>query len=515
MSTVLERAMVQVAAKDGVAIDMETDTEERKTRLNHIWVQCSSGHAWEPSIYNLANGHWCPHCAKNAPRNIGQMQELAASRSGQCLSAVYSTGDLTWKCAFDHTWTATANNVSKHKSWCPKCHINIGEELTRATFQEVFPEHNFERTQAVPWMEKLELDGYNEELQLAFEYQGVQHYKRVDYFQQTEEDFKSQQARDARKRQLCEANGCTLLEIPYTIKHGDVRAHVRSLLAALPQPRPIAESTESDIEFYNRVRVKNSGNTKQFKRATDIIAKKGGTCRSTTYLGYRGPLLVTCGKGHQFETTLESIDQAPSRGPRFCPDCGGTKRQTDDVIQALVSPFGYTLTEMVSRTGKDGRSRRFFTGTCPYKHPVDMSWDNMKPGPTGLKEGCSTCSKQNKGSHLRQNGEQWGVDHNLTLIDIYGNENTKYHWICNDDHEFTAKLKTMKDRTAKGGIACPHCDLVVFGIKHDLTLVTPWTDTTGPTDKLHWICNKCDTVVVLSKNTMGRRNVMCERCVDV
>lgn len=64
-------------------------------------------------------------------------------------------------------------------------------------------------------MEKLELDGYCEELKLAFEYQELQHFENMEYFHRNEDSFQKQQERDKKKIKLCEDNGITLVEIPY------------------------------------------------------------------------------------------------------------------------------------------------------------------------------------------------------------------------------------------------------------------------------------------------------------
>ena len=50
----------------------------------------------------------------------------------------------------------------------------------------------------------LELDGYCSTLLLAFEYQGIQHYRSDHYFHNGKErGFESQQARDRLKVELC------------------------------------------------------------------------------------------------------------------------------------------------------------------------------------------------------------------------------------------------------------------------------------------------------------------------
>ena len=62
----------------------------------------------------------------------------------------------------------------------------------------------------------LELDCYNEELKLAVEYNGSQHYNYIPFFHKNKEAFYNQKYRDELKRIRCKELGITLIEIPYT-----------------------------------------------------------------------------------------------------------------------------------------------------------------------------------------------------------------------------------------------------------------------------------------------------------
>lgn len=92
------------------------------------------------------------------------------------------------------------------------CRLSI-ETLTGCKFRSVYP----------IWLKNpltdrsLELDGYNEKLSIAFEYQGQQHYSQVKRFQPTEDKFQMQIFRDQVKKSLCDEHGITLIIIPYTI----------------------------------------------------------------------------------------------------------------------------------------------------------------------------------------------------------------------------------------------------------------------------------------------------------
>jgi hypothetical protein len=64
------------------------------------------------------------------------------------------------------------------------------------------------------WLGRQHLDIFVPDLKLAFEYHGAQHYQPVEYFG-GERGFEEGQKRDARKRDLCKANGVTLVEIKH------------------------------------------------------------------------------------------------------------------------------------------------------------------------------------------------------------------------------------------------------------------------------------------------------------
>lgn len=79
----------------------------------------------------------------------------------------------------------------------------------------------------------LELDGYNEDLHLAFEFNGIQHYKFPNRFHKSEEEFKNQVRRDLFKREACEAAGISLIVIPYSIPKSDIPKYIQDKIDEL------------------------------------------------------------------------------------------------------------------------------------------------------------------------------------------------------------------------------------------------------------------------------------------
>lgn len=73
----------------------------------------------------------------------------------------------------------------------------------------------------------LELDCYNEDLRIALEYNGKQHYTYTPHFHKSKKDFFSQVHRDDWKRSRCRELGIRLIEIPYWVIDVDLEDYIR------------------------------------------------------------------------------------------------------------------------------------------------------------------------------------------------------------------------------------------------------------------------------------------------
>jgi hypothetical protein len=74
------------------------------------------------------------------------------------------------------------------------------------------------------------LDGYNKDLKLAFEYNGVQHYKFSPKFHKSMKDFEDQIKRDSDKKIMCKKANVTLIEIPYTVVYKNLDTYIKKEL---------------------------------------------------------------------------------------------------------------------------------------------------------------------------------------------------------------------------------------------------------------------------------------------
>jgi hypothetical protein len=100
-------------------------------RTNLQW-QCENDHTWWARPHNIKNGTWCPYCAGKAPLTIEEMHRIAKSKGGKCLSKEYrgSNTKLKWQCKEDHVWENTPSHIKNRNQWCPIC----AREKRRKTF---------------------------------------------------------------------------------------------------------------------------------------------------------------------------------------------------------------------------------------------------------------------------------------------------------------------------------------------------------------------------------------------
>lgn len=87
--------------------------------------------------------------------------------------------------------------------------MNQKETVCKEILQELFPEYSFVKIRH-PKMKNpdtnraLELDLYCEELKLAIEYNGPQHYKFIEFYHKDQDNFLKQQIRDLIKEGYCD-----------------------------------------------------------------------------------------------------------------------------------------------------------------------------------------------------------------------------------------------------------------------------------------------------------------------
>lgn len=100
----------------------------------------------------------------------------------------------------------------------------------------------------------LELDCYNDELKIALEYNGIQHYEYPNYTGQTYEEFVAQVRRDMFKAQRCEEEGIYLITVPYRIPEHMLRAYIEYYTPEkVAERRQLNEEDDAIMEKYRTI----------------------------------------------------------------------------------------------------------------------------------------------------------------------------------------------------------------------------------------------------------------------
>ncbi len=183
---------------------------EYKTALSRYQWRCSKSHEWTAIAGNIQQGYWCPYCAGVVPNDLAFLKDLAAKKSGLCLSTEYINNrtKYQWQCARLHEWAATAKDVERGR-WCPACSgKRSNKELSVLAYvKTVFPDA-IGSQRGLLKDRRFELDIYVPSLKKAIEFDGK-------FWHESEWARSHGSAeRDARKSAQCIEAGIALLRIP-------------------------------------------------------------------------------------------------------------------------------------------------------------------------------------------------------------------------------------------------------------------------------------------------------------
>lgn len=299
---------------------------------------------------------------------------------------------------------------AKHRSRC--------EELTRDVIEAMFGVKFKTCNKTLP--DRLQLDGYNNDLKLAFEYQGEQHYKVSRQFNVADKDksYNEMKIRDARKVVECQQLGIKLLVISYTFTTAkDIRDEIIKQLGNYMPYKDIdcdkIEQTMKDIDYSDR----------RIAKAKEYAESKGGTCLSLVYSKSSDKLTFKCkvAKHEVFETPFSQITRGVNKSKgHWCPECGGTKPKKYEDFVDYVSAIGGTLVEVVHGKVNGGKSRNMITYTPGCNHAnITFELANIqkiaRDLPVGM--GCSICKSLILAENTRLRNEAKRIE-NRKLIAI-------------------------------------------------------------------------------------------------
>lgn len=448
------------------------------TTSKYKW-ECDKGHRWEASWHKIQLGRRCPECAKvsrgkkQLKYSLEDAREIASMRGGECLSKSMGNvhGKLKWRCINKHEWSATFRSVYLG-TWCSRCHVNYSEEIVRKMFEKIFGA-KFDPVWP-EWLRnragyRLELDGYNKKLEIAFEHQGEHHYSLNTHYIKKNKKLEDRKKIDALKRRVCKRKGVTLIVVPELGTRLKAEELEEFLLNQFKKKGLKIPNYKSPIN-YKRFKVVPTSKVEECKK---IAEKRGGEFLSNTYLGGRIPHKWKCEKGHIWEAAPETVKGTSNRRGSWCPRCVG-RGVTVSLIKEKIMGREIKLceSEYVNPTTK----MKWKCLKC--NNEWKANWANINNG-----RGCPNCANARRGNAHR-------LDITISDMQAYARKNkgkflskkyidatTKYEWSCQNGHKWLAGYSMVRMNTW-----CKKCKLAENGIKRrqkTLEEVKKWAEGKG------------------------------------
>jgi hypothetical protein len=166
-----------------------------------------------------------------------------------------------------------------------KLQIEVGNLLDKT-----FPQFRIRENYRPDWLlspnnTKLELDFYIEELKIAFEVQGIQHYKYTPYFQKEYSDFEKRKRYDDEKRNLCYGKGVKLIEVSSLIDAELAIDKIAESYQDEPNNITIGPKSKWFIEFIKQRNQQKIKNAIVKENALETLNKYGFNPKAKLYYG--------------------------------------------------------------------------------------------------------------------------------------------------------------------------------------------------------------------------------------
>ena len=188
------------------------------------------GHEWITLPKALiTNGSGCPICGRaKAVKAETKTREQFIKDLEKVNPHIEVIGDyinthtkIKCKCKIDGTvWYAYPSNLLNGSAGCPYCKVSIGERKLLDTLIKLeinfIPQHTIKDCK---YINNLKFDAFDIDNNIAFEYNGEQHYRPVDFAGKGKDwavqEFKKVLERDKAKIEYCRSNNIHIIVVPY------------------------------------------------------------------------------------------------------------------------------------------------------------------------------------------------------------------------------------------------------------------------------------------------------------
>lgn len=177
----------------------------------------------------ITNGAGCPICGKlKAVKAETKTKAQFIKDLAKVNSHIEVLGDyvnthtkIKCRCKIDDTiWYAYPANLLNNSAGCPCCNISLSERMLLNILKGLkinfIPQYTIKDCKHIS---NLKFDAFDIDNNIAFEYNGEQHYRPVDFAGKGEEwarqEFEKTSNRDKAKTEFCKNNNIPMIIIPY------------------------------------------------------------------------------------------------------------------------------------------------------------------------------------------------------------------------------------------------------------------------------------------------------------
>lgn len=428
--------------------------------ISNRWgFRCSKGHEFTRTAQSVLpskshEGRFCNLCAGvRTTASLADIEQLVLPKGGALISIpqhISSKAKLLISCNLGHEFEKSLSHLQRGQ-WCPICSKGSkSEEIARTVFQTLFAVEF--RKQRPKWLRYpltgrlLELDGYNEELQLAFEYQGAQHRDwRIG--NEGQAGLRERLARDEWKRKKVREEGVTLIELWDTTDYEDFGPEIERQLLGAGRLFP-------EIDFRKGIDLDSAFiRDNRLEELRQRVASRSISLHSSKWIGVHSAYEFMCQVcGHTWKREAASYLYARLAGCEMCGYTTGSAKRKRGIqaLHAIAHKHGGVLLSESYKTIRDD-----YLWRCKEGHEFKGNASNMESRNTF----CNQCGKITVGD-LTAYAESHGGSF---LSQTYKKVNDIYQWQCSIHGSFERRFREM---TKSGGKKfCVECDKSAAGLR--------------------------------------------------
>ena len=213
---------------------------EYKDVITEFYVTClDCGFKQKTKLSRLLLRSKCFNCEKKRFEN--KVKKCIINKGGTIsgeFEYVNTNHKFIVSCGNGHKFETCANRLLSAECWCPDCDAKKTENEFRSVIESIFSkpfQHVYPKWLRVKTYSYPEIDGYNEDLKVAFEYQGEQHFNKNHFFHKISRygkvrSWNKLKKTDSFKIEMCNKMGITLIIVPYNLSNNKWKDLIRKTL---------------------------------------------------------------------------------------------------------------------------------------------------------------------------------------------------------------------------------------------------------------------------------------------